>query len=71
MKMHQVEIEFFHVDCRTDMVKLIVAFHNFVNVRKKKCLLWTTAVKIPCSTYFLVFVSLTSKLSSNDKYITP
>jgi len=50
-------------------MKLTFAFHNFVNV-PKKCLLWTTAVKIPCSTYFLVFVILTSKLSSNDKYIT-
>ena len=29
MKMHAVEIEFFHVEWQTDMMKLPVTFHNF------------------------------------------
>jgi len=40
MKIHPVGAELFHVDRqnggRTDMTKLIVTFHNFVNVSKKK-----------------------------------
>jgi hypothetical protein len=31
MKIRPVGAEFFHVDGRTDMVKLIVAFRNFAN----------------------------------------
>jgi hypothetical protein len=32
MKIRPVGAEFFHVDGRTDMTKLTVAFRNFVNV---------------------------------------
>jgi len=38
MKIHQVRAELFHVDVQTDrqtdMMKLIIAFLNFVNVPK-------------------------------------
>jgi len=33
-KMHPVGAELFHVDRRTDMTKLIVNFHNFLNAPK-------------------------------------
>ena len=35
IKIHLVGAELFHADRRTDMTKLIVAFHNFVNAHKK------------------------------------
>jgi hypothetical protein len=35
MKIRQLGAEFLHADRWTDMPKLIVAFHNFVNARKK------------------------------------
>jgi len=35
MKIRSVEAELFHVDGRTDMTKLIVAFSNLANAPKK------------------------------------
>jgi len=35
MKIRPVGVELFHVDGRTDMTKLIVAFRNFANAPKK------------------------------------
>jgi len=35
MKIRSVEVELFHVDGRTDITKLIVAFRNFANAPKK------------------------------------
>jgi len=35
MKIRSVEVELFHVDGRTDMTKLTVAFRNFANAPKK------------------------------------
>jgi len=35
MKIRPVGAELFHAEGRTDMTKLIVAFHNFVNAPKK------------------------------------
>jgi len=35
MKIRPVEIELFQADGRTDMVKLVFAFHNFENAPKK------------------------------------
>jgi len=32
MKIRQVRAESFHMDGRTDMLKLIVSFHNFADV---------------------------------------
>jgi hypothetical protein len=34
MKIFPVGVELFHADGRTEMMKLIVAFHNFANVPK-------------------------------------
>jgi hypothetical protein len=36
MKIRQVEAELFHADRQTDMMKLIVAFRNFVNALKNE-----------------------------------
>ena len=36
MKIHSVGAESFHADRRTDMTKLIVAFHIFANTHKAK-----------------------------------
>jgi hypothetical protein len=36
MKIRQVGTELFHVDGRTDMTKLIVAFRNFANAYNKQ-----------------------------------
>jgi len=36
IKIRPVGAELFHVDGRTDMTKLIVAFRNFANAPKKK-----------------------------------
>jgi hypothetical protein len=38
MKIGQVGAKLFHVGGQTDMTKLIVAFLNFANAPKKKCL---------------------------------
>jgi len=35
MKIRRVGAELFHADGRTDMTKLIIAFHNFANKPKK------------------------------------
>jgi len=35
MKIHPVGAKMFHVDRRTDMTKLTVAFRNFANVSNK------------------------------------
>jgi len=35
MKIRSVRAELFQADRRTDMTKLIVAFHNFANAPKK------------------------------------
>jgi len=37
MKIRLVGATFFHVDRRTDMTKLIVAFRNLVNAPRKCC----------------------------------
>ena len=34
IKIHPVGAELFHVDGQTDMKKLVVIFHNFVNAPK-------------------------------------
>jgi hypothetical protein len=34
MNIRQVEAELFHADGRTDMMKLIMVFHNFANAPK-------------------------------------
>jgi hypothetical protein len=34
MKIHSVEADLFHVDGWTDVMKLAVGFHNFLNVPK-------------------------------------
>jgi len=36
MKIHPMGVELFHADRRTDMMKLIVDFHNFVNAPNKE-----------------------------------
>jgi hypothetical protein len=38
MKIRLVETEFFRVDGRTDMTKLIVAFHNIAKMPQNPCL---------------------------------
>jgi hypothetical protein len=35
MKIRPVGAKLFHADGHTDMAKVIVAFHNFANARKK------------------------------------
>jgi hypothetical protein len=34
MKIRRVRAEFFHVDGRTDVIKLVVTFRNFANAPK-------------------------------------
>jgi hypothetical protein len=42
MKILPVRAEFLHTDGQTDMTKLIVAFRNFANARKKRNNLFTS-----------------------------
>ena len=58
MKLLPVGTELFHADGQTDMVKLIVAFRNFVSELKKNCL-YENLRKIYCLEHFTL-----SKLSN-------
>jgi len=42
MKIRPMGAELFHADGRTDMTKLIAAFHNFANAPKKTKLKYPT-----------------------------
>jgi hypothetical protein len=46
MKICPVGAELFHVDRRTDMMKLIATFHNYANTPKNRCFTSEKCVKI-------------------------
>lgn len=65
MKIRKVGAELFRVDIctdrRLDMIKLIVAFHNFVNVPKKRVLTWSPHFQsTPLTTRVPIFIILAS-----------
>ena len=48
MKIRLVGAEVFHVDRRTDMTKVIFAFHNYANAYKKDRMLKKTCIIFRC-----------------------